>query len=467
MSEKFAKIEDLKNKVRSICKGSNSLYVNSILKKMSTNLENTKIFCEFLIVQHNNQNVKFNTTLTYIKNLSFFSEYSQYKDFEKITKDDIIDFLNSARKNEQEDPTHKWIGTHKTRHGILSKFFRWFYNEYKNNEIDQKKWVTPLCMQGIKQFHRTEKSTYKPPDIWSDEDHALFLKYCPEKRDRCYHAMANDTSARPDELLNLKIKDIKFKVSSTNMQYAEINITKSKTKPRTLPLIFSLPYVKDWLDSHPMTNNPDAFLFVSLSDRNKNSGNSNNNRISGSSLYKQYVNTYQKKYYPALTDKNSNIPERDKSLIRNLLTKPWNPYIQRHSALTAKSQILKESTLRNYAGWANSSRMTDVYIHYLGNESSKSLLEVYGIEDNSKTGQSNILKSKACPICSEPNKPDSRFCFKCKTVLTFDAYQEALEKQEEKDRKMNEMENQIRILTESQKDIMKLLKHPDKLAKIL
>ena len=81
--------------------------------------------------------------------------------------------------------------------------------------------------------------------------------------------MTNDTSARPHELINLKINDVKFKVSSTtDMQYAEVHITKSKTRPRTLPLIFSIPYVKDLIDSHPFTNNPDAFLFVSLADRN-------------------------------------------------------------------------------------------------------------------------------------------------------------------------------------------------------
>ena len=54
-----------------------------------------------------------------------------------------------------------------------------------------------------------------PSDIWTSEDHVLFLKFCPENRDKCYHAMANDTSCRPHELLSLKIKDIKFKISST------------------------------------------------------------------------------------------------------------------------------------------------------------------------------------------------------------------------------------------------------------
>jgi integrase len=313
-------------------------------------------------------------------------------------------------------------------------------------------------MQGIKQLARKEKSTYKPSDIWTDEDHAIFLKYCPDKRNRCYHAVANDTSARPSELLNLKIKDIQFKVSSTDMQYAEVYITKSKTKPRTLPLIISIPYVKDWLDSHPFANNPDAFLFISSADRNFGK------RLSVNAIHKVYTDTCKKRDFPKLL--NEKIPERDKSLIRNL-SKPWNPYIQRHSALTSKSVILNEHTLRDYAGWTMSSKMPQVYLHYFGNESSKSLLEAYGIEDSSKKGQSNLLKSKSCTNCSEPNKPDSRFCFKCKMVLTFDSYQETLEIQKEKDREIIEMKDQIRILTESQKDVMKLLKHPDKLAKIL
>jgi integrase len=64
--------------------------------------------------------------------------------------------------------------------------------------------------------------------------------------------MANDTSCRPHELLSLKLKDIKFKVSSTGIQYAEVHIVESKTKPRTIPLIFSIPYVKDWIDSLPL-----------------------------------------------------------------------------------------------------------------------------------------------------------------------------------------------------------------------
>ena len=47
---------------------------------------------------------------------------------------------------------------------------------------------------------------------------------------------------------------------------------------------------------------------------------------------------------------NPNVSAEDKQKIKELLKKPWNPYIRRHSALTEKSGILKEHHLRQYAG---------------------------------------------------------------------------------------------------------------------
>jgi hypothetical protein len=214
-------------------------------------------------------------------------------------------------------------------------------------------------MLGIKQLPRKEVSLYKPEDMWTNEEHSVFLKYCPSVRNRCYHAMANDTSARPHELLNLRIKDLKFKVSAERIQYAEITVN-GKTGPRTLPLIDSIPYVKEWLLNHPCGNNHDSWFFVSLSDKNTNSVN----QLLVNGLSKRYKNKYNRFFRKLLvvdSDSNQenndkttipNIPESDKSHIRNMLTKPWNLYIFRHSALTEKSRMnLNEHMLRNHAGW--------------------------------------------------------------------------------------------------------------------
>jgi integrase len=83
--------------------------------------------------------------------------------------------------------------------------------------------------------------------MWTVDDDVLFLKYCPNIRDRCYHAMAKDSSCRPSEILNIRIKDIVFKMAG-DRQYAEVVVC-GKTGQRHIPLINSIPYVKDWLYS--------------------------------------------------------------------------------------------------------------------------------------------------------------------------------------------------------------------------
>jgi integrase/recombinase XerD len=121
-----------------------------------------------------------------------------------------------------------------------------------------------------------------------------------------------------------------------------------------------------------------------------------------------------------------------------LLKKPWNLYIRSHSSLTQKSKYLKENILRQHAGWSPRSQMHLKYVHYFGNESSESILQEYGIlpKDNQQT---DILRPKQCPNCNEPNRPDQKFCVKCKMVLTYDAYSETLALEQNKDRKIEDM----------------------------
>ena len=88
---------------------------------------------------------------------------------------------------------------------------------------------------------------------------------------------------------------------------------------------------------------------------------------------------------------------------------------------------MNEHVLRQHAGWTPGSQMNLKYLHYFGNESSKSLLEANGIVASGK--QIDQLRPKQCPNCIEPNKPDSKFCAKCRMELSYDAYTESLEKQ--------------------------------------
>jgi len=157
------------------------------------------------------------------------------------------------------------------------------------------------------------------------------------------------------------------------------------------------------------------------------------------------------------------LPE-DKPKIKELLKKPWNPYILRHSSLTEKSKILKEHILRQHAGWSIGSQMPQKYLHYFGNESNESLLEAYGIV---KSGQQiDQLRPKQCPNCMEPNKTDSKFCAKCRMVLTYDAYSETIEEKQSNEKDVKSLKEDITLLKEAISDVQQLLKNPSKLAEI-
>ena len=251
--------------------------------------------------------------------------------------------------------------------------------------------------------------------------------------------MSRDSAARPHELLKLRIKDIVFKLTPDKKQYAEI-LVNGKTGTRHIPLIDSIPYIKDWISQHPQGGNPNSILLCGF-------GKSLNRVIDVIGLHRIYRD-YKNKFFPKLLD-NPNVLPEDKQRIRELLKKPWNPYIRRHSSLTEKSTILKEHTLRQFAGWSPGSNMHLKYLHYFGNESNDSILEAYGIVTKDKS-QLSVLRPKSCPNCNEPNKPDSKFCAKCRMVLAYDAYNETLENQKEK-------ESEVQRLQETyQQDMQKM-----------
>ena len=260
--------------------------------------------------------------------------------------------------------------------------------------------------QNLPKLRRLEKSSYEPNDMWDAVDNLLFLRYCPISRDRCYHSMACDTSARPHELLNLKIKDVEF-IEGNRGRYAKI-LVNGKTGQRSLPLIDSIPYVTQWISEHPQRDNGESLLLSNLET---------GGTVQQQSIHQAYVR--HKKYFTKLLSRD--IPEEDKKKIKNLLKKPWNPYVHRHSALTEKSGILSSDLmLRQHAGWTPSSNMHIRYVHFRGGESMQDLLKIKGVIKEGEQSV-NILTPKICPSCKHQNTPDSQYCFKCNFVMDFTA----------------------------------------------
>jgi integrase/recombinase XerD len=399
--------------------------------------ENALTICDYIITMKR----EINPRLSYKRyTIQILAELSKTVGIEKkfidMTRDDVLSYLHKCRKPENDDPLHKWIGTYNIRLVISCRFFKWLH--YPNVEDPKKRSELsalekkPDCIIGIKQLRRKEISCYKPSDLWTQEDDLVFLKWVTNKRDRCYHTMARDLSARPHEILHLKIKDVVFKTAG-NKQYAEV-LVNGKTGSRHIPLIQSIPYIKEWLSNHPSRNNANSPLFIGLAR------NSMGKQLTINGLHATY-NDYKERVFPKLLEDNT-ISDEDKEKIKSLLSKPFNPYIRRHSSLTEKSTKLKSSTLNQHAGWTVNSNMAQKYIHYFGNESSESLLEAYGIVTKNNV-PIDTLNPKICPNCNEGNTQDAKFCGKCKMIMSYEGYQEALESQSKKEDQLNAVQSQL------------------------
>ena len=197
---------------------------NYIYKKiLPTNKENAITISKYIVSLKS----EINPSASYRKDIinllcsiSVFFKNSKSFSKKEITRQDILAFLDSFRKSESSDPLHKWIGTYNMYRILLMRFFKWLY--YPDIEPDKR--PKPLVIENIPQIKRKEKSIYKPTDLWTEEDDSLFLKYCPNARDKCFHSMARDSGARPSELLKLRIKEIVFKLTpDKKQQYAEVS----------------------------------------------------------------------------------------------------------------------------------------------------------------------------------------------------------------------------------------------------
>jgi integrase/recombinase XerD len=422
----------LDRKIEEISAGISASYSQHL---RSAGQDNVTVIIDYIVTMKSEVNLSDHYRRDLIEVLSKFSKFNDNKSFKDLKRSDVIAFLETYRRTEVQDPLHKWIGTYNIYRIHLMRFFKWLYNP----DIEPDKRPKPAVIENIPQLKRKEKSIYKPSDLWTQKDDLLFLKFCPSKRDKCYHAISRDTSCRPHEIVKLKIRDIVFKTVGSN-QYAEA-LVNGKTGSRPIPLIDSIPYLKDYLDhEHPQPSNPNSPLICGI-------GRGLGRHVRATRIYNIY-NEYKKEIFPKLLESPTVLPE-DKQQIAELLKKPWNPYIRRHSALTEKARILMEPILKMHAGWTPRSQMHLMYEHWFGNESNESLLEAYGIVTSGQ--QIDQLRPKQCPNCSEPNKPDSKFCNKCRMVLTYDAYSETLESQKEK-------ESEVQILKEKYEQDMKSMR---------
>jgi integrase len=383
----------------------------------------------------------------YITSLVYLSRYLEHKkSFREMAKQDIVDgYLRSLKRSFAEDPEQKWINTYNTRVSKITTFWKWLMQPDLSPEERQ----IPPQLKGLgRPPRRKSKTRVKHEDLWTYEEHKVFLDRCEDPRLACYHAIAIETGGRPSELLALKIKDIQIKISpSTGKKYAEFWIGqygKSK-KARPVTISDAIPHFNVWKAVHPNRDDPhgDAYLFPSLMNRAKY----RNKPLDVGSLRILYDRTISEQF-PKLLLQRPEIPLEDKAAIKRLLKKPHYPYLQRHGFATEIAPKVPQYVFNQLMGHSKGSQLQDVYVNDLGTEGNRELQIAKGLITREETvvPAKLELQPKYCPICHEANKHNADFCFKCNWVISKKGMQEvresdakALEEAEQTKRELQEL----------------------------
>jgi hypothetical protein len=126
------------------------------LEHLKTRLskENALTIANYILSMKVETNLSVNHKRGIITSLKLLSEFLGSKPFKKMTREDIVLFLDTHRKPENADPLHKWIGTYNHRIIDFLRFFKWLYSP----DIEPSKRKKPEVVDNIPTILRLKQS---------------------------------------------------------------------------------------------------------------------------------------------------------------------------------------------------------------------------------------------------------------------------------------------------------------------
>jgi hypothetical protein len=113
--------EHLESKIRIITAGMINHFGNKI--RLLQNTENIETICDYISAMNTEINPSIFNKQSNIQVLCLLSEFhNNTKSYREMTRTDILTYMDSHRKTEEEDPNHKWIGTYNLRRIELLRF---------------------------------------------------------------------------------------------------------------------------------------------------------------------------------------------------------------------------------------------------------------------------------------------------------------------------------------------------------
>jgi len=305
------------------------------------------------------------------------------KDFKTATKKDIEDLL--------EKIIEKYTNSGSRTIFIIT--IKKLWSSYFEN-IELVSWLK--TSKYSKQGEKENKIT-RIENILIPEEVEKIISVADNSRDKAFIGALYYSGCRIGEIINLKIKHIKFKDNVT-----EISVY-GKTGTRVIPIVECSKLLQNWLDAHGNKEDKEAYVWINIGTTKTLANLKNYNKIKNKKPKYNYGGFISVR-------RASDILQRAGEKVN--ITKKLNPHNFRHSRLTYLATKLTESELKNFAGWTQGSKEAGTYVHLSGRDINNSMNKIYGIKEEEQ--ENELVK---CWRCNWLNRKTLTICENCGLAL--------------------------------------------------
>jgi len=335
-------------------------------------------------------------------------------DFNKASKDDVTKAWNIILSSDQLSVKTK-------------------QDEYLNIRQVYKHWLGddeeyPKVVRGMKR-PKGRSRLVLPEEMPNEDTIHKAIKACRNPRDKFFIAYQGlDAGARPVELRALQWRNLK---KDENGYYFRVWVAKQSGESdyRPIRIIFSEPYLLEWIKAYPGYRKDDEYVFCDLNQPAK----------------------------PITHNALTRLFQRLKKILG--LKIKFSPYTLRHAVLTrmGKNPNVSEAVLKKFAGHTQSSSIIGEYQHYGGDDIKEMQLGYAGKNSPKKDNSYKLKKTPIeCPHCQKANPWDSEVCNFCNRSLSqkrhveFEEFKKRTEKLEKEKEETNQLIKElIKKLSES------------------
>jgi site-specific recombinase XerD/ribosomal protein S27AE len=347
-----------------------------------------------LFLDANDRDIK--TKLRWLNSLSKLLVLFGKTDMATATRDDIEHLV--AKIN-----TSAYAAETKSKDKqVLKALFKHFFGEdlYYPKQIA---WIKTVI----------KRSRLLPETILSEEDVLAMLDTATNPRDQALIALLFDSGIRAGELLSMKRSSIDL-----NGEPAHIQVF-GKTGPRSVPILFAVPYLARYLDSCKHLK-PEDPLWWNMSQ----------------SHFKGVL-------------QRSGLAIMLKRVAQDAgVSKKVFPHQFRKASASYYSTKMSDAACKNRYGWATNSRVMDRYISLNGKQVDMAFLAANGIKAEAK--DESKIKIKLCPKCRLSNPMNQFYCGRCGSPMDITI---AMAEEKNKERLNEEIRRSIEDPGRSQKEI--------------